>query len=176
MSIEALDLAGSYERSIDYKGRVNIPSKIKPQFLAGCVVGASPKADGEQHLIIIPKKPGWRELAGGILTAEMPEKVRRGLSAYNLNTLVSVRFTAVEVEAQGRITLPMELRKYASLASNEQPENLHTRTLAIINGMGDYGQIWNPDVWRAYYSRLCEETGNWIVPLEVITQSEEVES
>ena len=152
MSIETPDLSGNYERLIDVKGRLAVPAKMRVELGGSCVVGASAQAGGEQHLNLIPQRSGWRELAGELLTADMPDERRRRLRTRDLATLVSVRFSIIEVDGQGRILLPLALRAYANLTHSnaEQP----TSVKAVVSGMGVYGQVWNPELWSSYYSRL----------------------
>ena len=124
-------LIGEYEHSLDLKGRLILPAKIREDMgdkfivtkgLDGCLFGFSQNewTNFEEKLKTLP------------------------LSNYNARDFV--RFflsgaTECEIDKQGRFLITSNLREYATLEID-----------AIIIGVGTRIEIWNKDKWREYNS------------------------
>lgn len=124
-------LIGEYEHSLDVKGRLILPAKIREDMgdkfivtkgLDGCLFGFSQNewTNFEEKLKILP------------LT--------------NKNARDFVRFflsgaTECEIDKQGRFLITSNLREYATLEKD-----------AIIIGVGTRIEIWNREKWKSYNS------------------------
>ena len=124
-------LIGEYEHSLDVKGRLILPAKIREDMgdkfivtkgLDGCLFGFSQNewTNFEEKLKILP------------LT--------------NKNARDFVRFflsgaTECEIDKQGRFLITGNLREYATLEKD-----------AIIIGVGTRIEIWNREKWKSYNS------------------------
>ena len=124
-------LIGEYEHSLDVKGRLILPAKIRDDMgekfivtkgLDGCLFGFS--------------QTEW---------ANFEEKLKT-LPLTNKNARDFVRFfssgaTECEIDKQGRFLIAANLREYANLEKD-----------AVIIGVGTRIEIWNKDKWKTYNS------------------------
>ncbi len=130
---------GSYEYSVDSKGRINIPSKLRKY--------VSPEANDtfivtrgfEQCLFVYPLDE-WTSL----------EQSVRGLSSsdpkHRFFTRTLLRWaTESQVDAQSRIIIPKELLLFAGI------ENA-----VLILGVLERMEIWNPKIYHDYISAQPE--------------------
>lgn len=126
-------LMGEYKHTVDTKGRVIIPMKLREELgekfivtrgLDGCLFGYPISA--------------WQSLT---------EKFSSNLPLSKKNARQIVRFfysaaTEVEFDKQGRIMIPQTLREYATINKNVR-----------IVGVSDRLEIWDDDTWKAYVSQ-----------------------
>ena len=124
-------LIGEFEHSLDVKGRLTMPVKLREDVgdkfilskgLDGCLFGFSQK--------------DWNTF----------EEKLKGLPLVNKNARDFVRFflsgaIEVEIDKQGRFLIPANLREYATLDKE-----------AVITGVGTRLEIWNKDKWKVYNS------------------------
>ena len=102
-------MKGEYKHSIDAKGRLAMPAKL-------------------------------REELGEHFTLTNREKARRVKRYYFANA-----FDA-QLDAQGRILIPANLRTFAELQKD-----------VTVIGQLDHAEIWNSDKWRAYNDEIDAE-------------------
>ncbi|MBO4693364.1 MAG: division/cell wall cluster transcriptional repressor MraZ [Clostridia bacterium] len=130
-------LYGGYDHSIDKKGRLAIPSKLRDELGDSFMICKG--IYGKRCVCVYPKAK-WEELVEkiGQLPAARSSVVKRFLydGAFN-----------VEFDSQGRILIPASLREYASL-----------ETEAHIIGVDTNLEIWNKDVWGEENSEYTPET------------------
>ena len=120
---------GEYEHSIDAKGRVIIPAKLRD-------------ALGEQFIIT----KGLDECLF-VYPLDQWEAFQEKLQALPLNqpsARAFVRFffsgaTEAELDKQGRVMLPANLREYGSLEKE-----------IVITGAGNRLEIWDKEKWETY--------------------------
>ncbi len=124
---------GEFEHSIDDKGRVAIPARFREELSAGMVL-----TRGFDACLQAFPRPIWEELAKKVsgLSLGNPE-------ARNLRRMLFSNAAEVEVDRQGRILVPQNLREYAGLAEQ-----------VVISGMDTYFEIWAVDRWRSVMEQL----------------------
>lgn len=114
-------LCGRYEHTIDAKGRLSVPSKMRDKlgttFMAAAVM---------DHCVSLYAMDEWEKLLSGL--AEMPITKARKLQRYLASNAVDV-----QVDSHGRILLPKHLLEYAQLDKD-----------AVVIGAGNHAEIWNP--------------------------------
>ena len=124
-------LIGEYEHSLDAKGRLIMPSKLRESIgekfivtkgLDGCLFGFS--------------KQEWTSF----------EEKLKNLPLTNKNARDFVRFflsgaTECEIDKQGRFLIVANLRQYASMEKD-----------VVIIGVGTRIEIWNKQKWEEYNS------------------------
>ena len=124
-------LIGEYEHSLDSKGRMILPAKIREDLgekfiitkgLDGCLFGFS--------------ESEWNNFE---------EKLKQ-LPLTNKNARDFVRFffflsVEAETDKQGRFLIPANLREYADLDKE-----------AVVTGVGTRIEIWERDKWKKYNS------------------------
>ncbi|MBR5923099.1 MAG: division/cell wall cluster transcriptional repressor MraZ [Clostridia bacterium] len=119
-------LYGGYDHSIDKKGRLAIPSKLRDELGDSFMICRG--IYGKRCICVYPISE-WEKLVEKIsqLPAARSSVVKRFLydGAFN-----------VEFDSQGRILIPASLREFASL-----------ETEAHIIGVDSNLEIWNKDVW-----------------------------
>lgn len=126
-------LMGEYKHTVDTKGRVIIPMKLREELgekfivtrgLDGCLFGYPMSS--------------WQSLT---------EKLSANLPLSQKNARQVVRFfysaaTEVEFDKQGRIMIPQTLREYATINKNVR-----------IVGVSDRLEIWDDSTWKEYVAQ-----------------------
>ena len=124
-------LIGEYEHSLDVKGRMILPSKIREDLgekfiitkgLDGCLFGFS--------------LTEWNNFEEKLKTLPLTNKNARDFVRFFLSGAVEE-----EMDKQGRFLIPANLREYAGLEKE-----------AVITGVGTRIEIWNKDKWKKYNS------------------------
>ena len=124
-------LIGEFEHSIDTKGRLVLPAKIKDDLgkefivtkgLDGCLFGYS--------------LAEWNKFEEKLKTLPLTNKITRDFVRFFLSGAVEE-----ETDKQGRFLLPANLREYASLSKD-----------AVIIGVGTRIEIWDKKKWNEYNS------------------------
>lgn len=128
-------LLGTYQHNIDAKGRMFIPAKFRDDLGSSFYL-----TKGQGGCIYIYSCAEWEKIMNKI--SEMPFKLRN-----TMNTYFGSACRDVEVDKQGRVVLPTELRKFANL--------LDSATVTII-GANDHGEIWLPEAWTEHERELNE--------------------
>lgn len=128
---------GEYSHSIDEKGRMAIPSKMRRDIGSGAVVTRGI----DNCLWLFPKKE-WQTLAEKLSNLPLSDVHSRAFSRLMLAGAMEVEF-----DSQGRILLPAYLRNYS-----------HLKRQAVIAGLYNRLEIWDKDKWEAYKSRTEKST------------------
>ena len=131
-------LIGEYLHTIDQKNRLSVPSKFRKEL--GNVVVVSRGLD--ECLFLYPVEI-WKKLAEG-LVAELPWG-----KAENRSFVRSMVAGAADVgiDSLGRILLPENLKKFASLEKE-----------AMVVGLYNRVEIWNPEIWQSYSDAANKNT------------------
>jgi MraZ protein len=124
-------LIGEYEHSLDTKGRLILPAKIREDMgetfivtkgLDGCLFGFS--------------QTEWANFEEKLKTLPLTNKNARDFVRFFLSGA-----TECEMDKQGRFLIVANLREYANLEKD-----------AVIIGVGTRIEIWNKEKWKAYNS------------------------
>jgi MraZ protein len=118
---------GTFEHSLDGKGRVVLPSTFRNDLAGKGVI-----AQYEQCLGVWTVE-GFQEVAD-----RLTEKVHAGLASHNAVRALGASSSQVEPDTQGRILIPPRLREFAGLDKD-----------AVIIGAIDRIEIWNADRWQS---------------------------
>lgn len=132
-------LIGEYEHSLDTKGRLILPSKLREDIgekfvvtkgLDGCLFGFS--------------KNEWTNFEEKLKTLPLINKNARDFVRFFLSGAIEA-----EIDKQGRFLIPSNLRSYASLDKE-----------VVITGVGTRIEIWDKESWYKYNSEenLSAET------------------
>ena len=121
-------LYGGYDHSIDKKGRLAIPAKLREELGDSFIIC---RGIFGKRCICVYSSAEWEKLVAkiGELPSAKSSVVKRFLydGAFN-----------VEFDTQGRILIPAALREYANLETD-----------AHIIGMDSNLEIWNRDIWQS---------------------------
>ena len=122
-------LIGEYEHSVDAKGRVIMPSKLREDMgekfiitkgLDGCLFGFS--------------KNEWQNFEEKLKTLPLTNKNARDFVRFFLSGAIEC-----EIDRQGRFLIASNLREYASMEKD-----------IVIIGVGTRLEIWAKDKWEEY--------------------------
>ena len=118
-------MTGTYEHSIDAKGRLFIPAKLREEL--GVTFYLAMGVD--ECLAIYPQKT-WNRFTEKF--ASLPMSQSAAMRPLFANA------SKCELDSQGRIVIPQKLRKYAGLEKD-----------AVIIGVNDRAEIWSAETWNA---------------------------
>ena len=137
---------GEFEYKVDEKGRVPLPAQFRRELKDGQVV----LSQGMEGNITAYPMAEWKKLAdslnGATVTRSKMRKLNRALFATTFR---------VQIDGQGRITLPTSLREYAGIGDD----------VSII-GANNYVELWNLDKWSAEKADSWEQAWQIIESLE----------
>ncbi len=119
-------LMGIYQNQIDAKNRVIVPAKFREELGMQCVL-----TRGLDECLILYPMSTWQEQQKKL--AELPRSDAR-VRAFLRYTYANAR--DVEVDKQGRILFPSDLREFA-----------HIEKELVTIGMIDRVEIWSKDVY-----------------------------
>ena len=133
-------LIGSFEHMLDAKGRVFIPAKWRETIGDTLVVTLGLLESGSGSCLSGMSVEEWerfsQKLSALPVTDMGGQAIRRKL--YSMAA-------ACEIDKQGRILIPAQLRELAGLSKD-----------ATLIGVGERVEIWNPETLAAY-NASCEE-------------------
>lgn len=123
-------LIGEYQHSLDVKGRVNFPAKLREGLGGRFII-----TKGLDNCLAVYPLDQWKVLENKI--SSLPVSKSRNLQRFLFAGAVDV-----EADKQGRVLIPANLREYAGL----------TKDVMII-GASVRAEIWDKDRWM----ESCEE-------------------
>jgi MraZ protein len=124
---------GSYEYSVDNKGRVNIPARLRKY--------VSPEANdtfvitrGYEKCLFVYPLDEWNKLEQSIrdLTPTNPKH------RYFMRTLLE-QATESQLDGQSRISIPKDLLRLAGIEND-----------VLILGVLERLELWSPEIYREY--------------------------
>jgi len=136
-SVQRRLLSGTYECSLDNRFRMAIPARVRDPFVAGAMVGWW----FDDCVIIVPRHewPAMVQRTFGAMS--LLDDEQRDLSRFLLAGAYDQ-----ELDRQGRVLLPAELREHAGLGGR-----------AKVVGAGDYLEVWDPDRLAERFAGLRRE-------------------
>ncbi len=124
-------LIGEYEHSLDVKGRLIMPAKLREDMgekfiitkgLDGCLFGFSQNE--------------WTNFEEKLKTLPLTNKNARDFVRFFLSGAIEC-----EIDKQGRFLISSNLREYANMEKD-----------IVIIGVGTRLEIWNREKWKTYNS------------------------
>lgn len=116
---------GTYKHTIDSKGRLAIPSRIREELGEVFYVTIS-----SERCLTAYSAESWQRLMDKICALPKVQQIKaRPLFAHAAKC---------ELDSQGRVLLPQNLRDFAGLDKN----------VAVV-GNGDFTQLWDEETWDA---------------------------
>ena len=118
-------MTGEYKHSLDSKGRIFIPARLREEL--GEVFYITLSMD---KCLNAYSSESWQELSDRV--SAMPyvnQRKMRPLFAYAARC---------ELDAQGRALIPGALREYAGLSKN-----------VVVIGCNNHAELWDPEQWEA---------------------------
>lgn len=128
-------LSGEYRHSIDLKGRIIIPSKMRDEMggkiiitrgLDGCLFGYNEKT--------------WNAILEKLNTLPFTKRDARNFTRFMTSGAITLEF-----DRQGRVNIPNYLSQYASLIKD-----------VVIVGVINRIEIWSKDKWEEFMNNNIE--------------------
>jgi MraZ protein len=117
---------------LDAKGRLAIPTRYREQLVDVCASELVITADKDHCLLIYPK-PTWLEIEKKLMALPTFDDAAR-----NLQRLYIGSATEIDMDGQGRVLLPQELRRFASL----------DKKVALVGQINKF-ELWDEETWKA---------------------------
>ncbi len=130
---------GQYEHTIDEKGRMTIPARYRDLLQDGAYI-----TNGLDRNLMVLTAATFDRMSAAVNSMSMTDP-----NARNLKRLLFSNAERVEVDRAGRVLIPQFLRGNASLD-----------TQAIVVGVGEYFEIWSPDLWAKKNDELNDPEAN----------------
>lgn len=124
-------LTGQYTHSIDAKGRVNFPAKLREELGERFII-----TRGLDNCLFVYSVDEWDQLAAKL--HELPIS-----KSAPLNRFFFAGAAEAEPDKQGRVLLPAHLREYAGLDRD-----------VTIAGVSNRAEIWDSERWEKQNEQL----------------------
>ena len=125
MGVGISGLTGKYFHGVAAKGRLTVPSQLRRELGDVCYVIRGPK----EYLNVYTAE-GWAKFCAKFDGQSQTE-------AGDLMRFLFANAATCEVDGQGRILVPLELRQYAGIEKN-----------VTIVGLPDRAELWDSDRYR----------------------------
>ncbi len=127
---------GTFEYTIDNRGRIPIPARYRAIFSKGAVLVESQDGCVEVYTTDAYESEA-QFLTRQRATRMNARRLRRGFFGRSLDA---------ELDGQGRVLLPPRLRQHGDLNGT-----------VLIVGRGECLEIWNPERWAAEEEKVAQE-------------------
>jgi MraZ protein len=126
--------------TIDAKGRMAIPARYRDLLDSAMVL----TIDTEETCLLLYPVLEWQRIE-----ASLQKLPSFNAAARRIQRLLIGHATDIDLDAQGRILLPQELRQYAQLQKQ-----------AVLIGQGNKFEVWNDELWQQKRNAWLEEESN----------------
>lgn len=128
-------LTGEFNHSIDSKGRLIIPSKLRESLGERFVI-----TKGMDGCLFLYPENEWEAFEEKLRTLPLTNKKARDFKRFFLGSAVEG-----EIDKQGRVLISASLRTYANLEKE-----------VVLTGVLDKVEIWSKDAWDAHTADVEE--------------------
>lgn len=129
-------LLGEYEHSIDPKGRLAVPAKLRESLGNNFMI-----TKGLDGCLFVYAQEEWQRLEQKLAALPMSRKTARDFTRFLFGGACEG-----ECDKQGRVLLPANLRRYAGLTKD-----------TVIVGVGNHAEIWDAAKWQQYNEESAED-------------------
>ncbi|NLL43714.1 MAG: division/cell wall cluster transcriptional repressor MraZ [Firmicutes bacterium] len=120
---------GEYQHGLDAKGRLIIPAKFREELGEGAVI-----TRGLDNCLFLFPKDEWFVLEEKLKTLPLTKRDARQFVRFLFSGA-----TECELDKQGRINIPQNLREFASIEKD-----------AVVIGVSSRVEIWSKESWGSY--------------------------
>ena len=128
-------LNGTYYQTIDVKGRMSFPTKLREIIGDSFVI-----TKGLTGCLFVYSQEDFEKLAEKL--SDMPMA-----KALTVQRFFMASSTNVDADKQGRILVPQPLREFANLEKE-----------IVVAGVSDRAEIWDKSKWDEFNSTISEES------------------
>ena len=136
---------GEFEYKIDEKGRLPLPPRFRAHLKDGVVL-----TPGIEKCITAYPLSEWKKLANALTGSSITRSKLRRLN----RTLFATAFY-LNIDGQGRVSLPASLREHAEIDDE-----------AVVTGANTYLELWNKVHWEEEKASCQEQAWQIIESLE----------
>lgn len=122
-------LIGEYIHTLDDKNRISLPVKFRKEMGKSIVV-----APGLDNCLALYTLVEWKKISSKLSDSSMLASDNRSFSRFMFGQAV-----IVEVDGNGRILIPENLKNRSSLSSK-----------VVVIGVQNRAEIWNESTWNDY--------------------------
>lgn len=116
---------------LDTKGRIAVPTKYRDSLKQCCDAQLVVTIDRDRCLLVYPL-PEWQDIEFKLKSLPSFNKAARSLQRLYIG-----HASEVEMDAQGRLLLPPELREFAGLERD-----------VVLVGQGNKFELWDEQAWN----------------------------
>jgi MraZ protein len=127
---------GEYQHALDAKGRLIIPAKFREELGEGAII-----TRGLDNCLFLFPQEEWAVLEGKLKTLPLTKHDARQFVRFLFSGA-----TECELDKQGRIVLPSNLREFAAIDKD-----------AVVIGVSSRVEIWSKERWESYV-QVAEES------------------
>ena len=120
---------GEFQHSLDAKGRLTLPAKFRDALADGLVI-----TKGMENCLFVFSRSEWPSLQDKVQSLPMIKKDARKFTRFFFGGAMEE-----DLDKQGRVLIPENLRQYAQL----------NREVVII-GVSNRLEVWNKENWEEY--------------------------
>ncbi|WP_028775474.1 division/cell wall cluster transcriptional repressor MraZ [Shimazuella kribbensis] len=131
---------GEFHHSVDDKGRMIVPAKFRENLGSSFVL-----TRGLDQCIFAYPRAEWTQLEQKLKALPFTKADARAFTRFFFSGACEV-----DLDKQGRIVLPSNLRTFASLTKE-----------CVVLGVSSRVEIWDQSIWESYYAK-SEESFNEI--------------
>ena len=129
-------LLGEYEHTLDIKGRLAMPAKLREALGNKFII-----TKGLDGCLFVYDMEEWHKVEAKLAALPMSRKTARDSTRFLFGGPCEG-----ECDKQGRVLLPANLRRHAGLEKD-----------AVIVGVGSRAEIWDAQRWAAYNEESSED-------------------
>lgn len=123
---------GEYHHTIDHKGRLIIPAKFREGLGSPFMV-----TRGLDNCLFVYSMEEWKTIEEKLKALPFTRADARAFTRFFFSGAMEC-----ELDKQGRIMLPANLREYAKLEKE-----------CVVIGVSNRVEIWSKGMWEAYYAQ-----------------------
>lgn len=129
---------GEFEHNLDEKGRIAIPARFREELGELVII-----TRGFDDCLMGFSRARWEKLAEDLERLSLAQS-----DARNLRRFLFSSASADEMDRQGRVIIPQNLRQYAGLGEQ-----------VVVTGMNTYFEIWSRERWDDIQRGLDQNGG-----------------
>lgn len=134
-------LTGEYRNTLDEKGRILIPSKLKGELFGNSDKNVLVVTQSFDRCLWLYTVDEWKSLSEKVMESASPFNSQNRLV---LRTLVAPA-QEIELDKAGRLSIPQSLREYAGLTKD-----------CVILGINKYMELWDSETYSTYLKANSE--------------------
>ncbi len=135
---------GEYTHSIDDKNRLAVPIKFRNKLAEGAVV-----TKGLDDCLFLYPQGEWGKIADKLSNLPISQSGARAFARLMLAGAMDV-----DIDRQGRITIPSYLKEYAGIKNS-----------VVVAGLFNRLEVWSVEKWNQYKKEKEKESSNIVEQL-----------